>query len=57
MSIEAYERQMLLADVDATVAEEQITAGRVRPAREAAQELMVYSVVVTDEKPAIWIPF
>ena len=39
MSIEAYERQMLLADVDAklAVAEEQITAGRVRPAREAAQ--------------------
>ncbi len=41
MSMETYERQMILADVDAklAVAEEQITAGRVRPAREAAQEL------------------
>ena len=39
--METYERQMILADVDVklAVAKEQITAGRVRPAREAAQEL------------------
>lgn len=41
MSMETYERQLLLADVDAklAVAEEQITSGKVRPAREVAREL------------------
>ena len=41
MSMETYERQMILADVDAklAVAEEQITSGKVRPAREVAREL------------------
>lgn len=41
MSMEAYERQLLLAEVDAklAVAEEQIASGKVYPAREAAREL------------------
>ena len=41
MSMETYERQMILADVDAklAVAEEQITSGKVRPAREVVREL------------------
>ena len=41
MSMETYERQMILADVDAklAVAEEQIAAEKVRPARETAREL------------------
>ena len=41
MSMETYERQMILADVDAklAVAEEQITLGKVRPAREVVREL------------------
>ena len=41
MSMETYERQMILADVDAklAVAEEQIMSGKVRPAREVVREL------------------
>lgn len=41
MSMETYERQLLLADVDAKLAaaEEQIASGKVRPAREVLREL------------------